>query len=172
MPGSGKSVVAGLLERKGFRIFEMGNVVREMMRKKHITITNHSIREFSLSLRKKYGNDVVAKESVKQLKKLKGNVVISGVRSINELKYFRKSIPGLILVAMVAPKETRFHRLKDRNRKDDPKTLKDFEYRETKEKVYGIPKAVKMSDFIMSNAGDRKELKKSIDIVLERLAKD
>lgn len=172
MPGSGKSIVAGFLEKKGFRIFEMGDVIRGMMRKRRIVITNHSIREFSLSLRKKYGNDVVAKESVKQLKRIKGNVVISGVRSVNELRYFKRSVPELILVAIVAPKQMRFRRLKDRKRKDDPQTTKEFEYREEKEKIYGIPKAVEMADLVVSNAESRMELRRNIDFVIKKLAKN
>ncbi len=172
MPGSGKSVVAEFLGKNGFRIFEMGDVIRGMMRKKRIVITNHSLREFSLDLRKKYGNDIVAKESVKQIKKLKGNVVISGVRSINEMKYFKKSMPEIVLVAIVAPKHTRFMRLKKRRRTDDPKTLKEFDYREEKERAYGIPRAVKIADLIVSNSGTVRELKKNIEFALRELAKD
>jgi dephospho-CoA kinase len=172
MPGSGKSIVAEFLKQKGFRIFEMGDVIRSMMKKKGIEITNHSLREFSLNLRRRYGNDIVAKESVKQLKKMKGNVVISGVRSINEMRYFKKSIPELILIALVAPKQTRFQRLKKRKRSDDPQTLKEFDYREEKETVYGIPRAVKMADLIVSNAGSIKELNASIGFALTKLAKN
>ena len=60
MPGSGKSVAADIMKKRGFKVLEMGNVVREMMRKKGIKITNKSIREFALRLREEGGRTAVA----------------------------------------------------------------------------------------------------------------
>ncbi|MFP3278516.1 MAG: AAA family ATPase [Candidatus Micrarchaeota archaeon] len=166
MPGSGKSLAAQYLVRKGFEKVEMGDVVREEMRRKKIRITNRSIREFSLLLRKKFGNDVVAKLALRELRKKKGNIVIVGLRGVGEIKYFRKRLKHFYVIALVAPKLLRYKRLRARGREDDPKNMKEFEFREAKEKRYGIDGAIRNADFVVSNTASVKQLKRDLDFLL------
>ncbi|MGC8699913.1 MAG: AAA family ATPase [Candidatus Micrarchaeia archaeon] len=166
MPGSGKSVAANYLARKGFKIVEMGDTIRERMKKEGIRITNESIREYSLSLRKRFGNDIVAKLTVQKIKGNRKNIAIIGVRSKKEMDYFRKKLGDFYVLALTAPKMVRYKRLKKRGRQDDMITMKAFRYREEKEKKYGIESAIKNADFIISNTSSLNELKKNIDAVL------
>jgi len=166
MPGSGKSLAAQYLVRKGFEKVEMGDVVREEMRRKKIRITNRSIREFSLLLRKKFGSDVVAKLALRELRKKKGNIVIVGLRGVGEIKYFRKRLKHFYVIALVAPKLLRYKRLRARGREDDPKNMKEFEFREAKEKRYGIEGAIRNADFVVSNTTSVKQLKSDLDFLL------
>jgi len=166
MPGSGKSLAAQYLVRKGFKKVEMGDVVREEMRRKKIRITNRSIREFSLLLRKKFGNEVVAKLALRGLRKKEGNIVIVGLRGVGEIKYFRKRLKHFYVIALVAPKLLRYKRLRARGREDDPKTMKEFEFREAKEKRYGIEGAIRNADFVVSNTASVKQLKSDLDFLL------
>ena len=166
MPGSGKSLAAQYLVRKGFEKVEMGDIIREEMRKKKIKITNKSIREFSLLLRKKFGNEVVARLTLRELRKKKGNIVIVGLRGVGEIEYFRKRLKHFYVIALVAPKLLRYKRLRARGRKDDPKNIKEFEFREAKEKRYGIEGAIRNADFIVSNTASAKQLKRDLDFLL------
>jgi dephospho-CoA kinase len=166
MPGSGKSLAAQYLVRKGFEKAEMGDVIREEMRKKKIRITNKSIREFSLLLRKKFGNEVVARLTLRELRKKKGNIVIVGLRGVGEIEYFRKRLKHFYVIALVAPKLLRYKRLRARGREDDPKNIKEFEFREAKEKRYGIYGAIRNADFVVSNTASVKQLKRDLDSLL------
>ena len=166
MACSGKSLAAQYLVRKGFEKVEMGDIIREEMKKKKIRITNKSIRGFSLLLRKKFGNDVVARLTLRELRKKNGNIVISGLRGIGEIEYFRKRLKHFYVIALTAPKSLRYKRLKARGRDDDPKNIKEFEFREAKEKRYGIEGAIRNADFIISNTASVKQLKKNLDFLL------
>lgn len=164
-PGSGKSTAAEYLARKGFEKIEMHTAIRNEMKKKGIKIDNKSIREFSLALRKRYGNDIVARLTLKMIKK-KRDIVIVGVRSRDELNYFRKTLKSFYVIAITAPKIERYRRLKKRGRDDDPKNMKDFEFREKKERRYGLESAIKSADFIIANTSTIEDLKREIDEVL------
>ncbi|MFP3215024.1 MAG: AAA family ATPase [Candidatus Micrarchaeota archaeon] len=172
MPGSGKSLAAQYLIRKGFEKVEMGDIIREEMKKKKMRITNKSIREFSLLLRKKFGNDVVARLTLRELRKKKGNIVIVGLRGVGEIRYFRKRMKQFYVIALVAPKSLRYKRLRARGRDDDPKNIKEFEFREAKEKRYGIEGAIRNADFIISNTSSVKQLKRDLDSLLDYIMKN
>ncbi len=168
MPGSGKTMAADRLKKRGFGIMEMGNIVRDMMNEKHIPINNTSLREFALKIRKQHGRIAVAREVVKNIRKRHGDVGIVGVRSVYEIKYFRENLDDIVVIAVEAPKPMRFMRLKARGRADDPKNQGDFEYREKKEKRYGVEGAIKQADYVVPNNGTLKKLATEIDAVLDR----
>jgi len=172
MPGSGKSLAAQYLVRKGFEKVEMGDIIREEMKKKKMRITNKSIREFSLLLRKKFGNDVVARLTLRELRKKKGNIVIVGLRGFGEIRYFRKRMKQFYVIALVAPKSLRYKRLRARGRDDDPKNIEEFEFREAKEKRYGIEGAIRNADFVVSNTSSVKQLKRDLDSLLDYIMKN
>ena len=94
--GSGKSTVAELLRRRGFKIVEMRDVVVDEMKKKGIEVDSKSLREFSTALRKRYGNAVVAKLTLKRIKGIRGDIAITGMRSAYEEAYFRKHIKAAL----------------------------------------------------------------------------
>lgn len=170
MPGSGKSVAANIMKRRGFKVLEMGNVVREMMRKKGIKITNKSIREFALRLREERGRTAVASVVAEQARgSSKGtDICIVGIRSLYEIRYFRSKLDGMGMkvVAIDAPKTTRFRRLRARGRADDPKDSDDFEYREKKERRFGVVGAIRHADFTVRNDGTMKQLEQRLENVL------
>jgi len=172
MPGSGKSLAAQYLVRKGFEKVEMGDIIREEMKKKKMRITNKSIREFSLLLRKKFGNDVVARLTLIELRKKKGNIVIVGLRGAGEIRYFRKRMKQFYVIALVAPKSLRYKRLRARGRDDDPKNIEEFEFREAKEKRYGVEGAIRNADFVVSNTSSVKQLKRDLDSLLNYIMKN
>ncbi len=162
MPGSGKSTLASILARKSFSVFEMGDVVRNMMNKEGIEINNHTIREFALRIRKEQGSTAVSKYAAREIRGIKGDVVVSGVRSTSEINYFKKHIKGSIyIVRITAPMRTRYRRMKRRHRKDEPETYKDFLWREEKEKRYGVVAAEKHVNFTVINNGNMNALSRS-----------
>ncbi|MGC8662687.1 MAG: AAA family ATPase [Candidatus Micrarchaeia archaeon] len=172
MPGSGKSLAANYLIEKGFEAVEMGDFVREKMKTEGIEITNKNIRDYALYLRKKFGKEIVAKLTINRIKGKNKNIVIVGVRSRIEIDYFKKNLGNFYVIALTAPKRLRYKRLKERGRTDDIYTIDEFNYREEKEKKYGMMSAIKSADFVISNTASQKELKKSIDAVIASIGRD
>lgn len=170
MPGAGKSEVASILQRQGFKVVEMGDAVKEMMQARGIELTNESFRTFATQIRKKYGKTVVAKETTRIVAKMKNrNICIAGIRSTYEIDYFRKRLGNIKIIAVIAPKKVRFRRLKSRQRKDDPLTKSGFRFREQKEKSWGLYDAIKRADFVITNMGTSNQLRADVKDVV-RLA--
>ncbi len=170
LPGSGKSEFASLLKKKKFNIFEMSSIVLGMMDDQGIAQTNINVREFGTNIRKKYGKDFVAKETVNRIKKLKhGKVAISGIRSKYEIDLFKKHFKNILIVALVSSPKVRFERMKKRGKTSDPKNQKDFIYREKIEKSWGFPEAIKSADCYIFNTGTIKDLEKNLNQILSML---
>ncbi len=166
MSGAGKGEVAGILKTKGYAVYELGDVIREEMRKRKIEKTPEAEKQFSIDIRKMYGDDVTSKLLLKKVKIRKGSkTVISGFRSMIDLNNVRKRFK-VVTIAVVAPTKVRFARTLARNRPQDPKTLKDFiKYRDRKEAKFGLMEVIKHADYVVANTGDRRQLRKSVLIV-------
>ncbi len=173
MPGSGKTEVSIILKEEGFRTVEMGKVVYEMMDEQGIEITPTSVPTFATALRKEHGKAFVAKEITKRIhgNTYTGKIAIIGIRSPAEIKYFRSKLDKFGIIGIVAPKKIRFERLKKRNRTDDSKKMSNFEFRESKEKGYGVLKAIDAADYIITNTGTRSQLKSDVTHVIASISK-
>jgi dephospho-CoA kinase len=171
LPGAGKSTAGRILERKGFKVYELGDIVREMMRRQRIRLTPESDREFTISLRRKYGKLVTVKHLFKRVKlDSRSKIAIIGVRSKSELDYIRRRSrrARVVTVAVVAPVKLRFARIKKRGRPDTPRTLAEFiRNRDDKEVAWGEIGAIKSADYIVSGSGTNADLKAAISNILE-----
>lgn len=175
LPGSGKSMAAKILSRKGLAIVEMGDVIRKIMSKERVN--SNEIRSYSIIMRKKYGKNVFAKKTMSEVrKKGRGSFVISGLRSVQELDFFKKNMKGVYLLALVAPLKQRFQRSKYRKNHENLRTLSRFKEREEQEKrAYvvnsgekksGPLKLVEIADFVVYNTGSIADLTRSLNTVL------
>ena len=169
MPGAGKSEVAKILEKKGFKALEMGDVIRAEMARRKIPITNKNMRAFAIAFTHNR-RTIVAQHMLRDIKKMKGkDFVISGVKRKEEVEYFKKNTPkriGFVVVAITAPEKMRYERIKARGRPDDPKTLSDFRFREKKELSMGLGVVVRNADYFILNTSTRRELGKNVDRLL------
>lgn len=171
MPGSGKTEVAKMLEDKGFRVFEMSSVIKEMMREKGIETSVKNIEDFAMGSRRKRGMAIFAVELARRIKVKKGqDVLISGMRNMDEFAYLKRYFKSMVIIALAAPKRIRFQRL----RKRDPKhviTYKEFVYREKTNVKEGMEGALRHADYIILNTGSFAELKRGVAYLLKSLEK-
>lgn len=170
--GSGKSTVAAYLKEKGFKIVEMRDAVVDEMKKRNVEVNSKSMREFATKLRKEEGNDIVARLTFEKIKKEKGNVAITGMRSTYEEAYFRSKIKDFAILAVVAPERLRFERIRKRNKPDDPKTFAEFKRIERMElngfsgkrdPSHGLGKLIEHADYVVFNTSTKANLKKDVD---------
>ncbi len=177
LPGSGKSIVAEMLKKKGFEVIELGDIWRELLKKNNIPRSDPvAAREFTRKLREKYGKDVYARYALRKIRKRRAEIAIMGVRSTYEMYYFRRHIKHIRIVALLAPMSVRFRRLKRRGKPEDPKTLKGFRWLEQREKrgfmkakseeKHGVMHVIREADFVIANTASIEKLKENITDVI------
>ncbi|HIQ13642.1 MAG TPA: dephospho-CoA kinase [Thermoprotei archaeon] len=150
-PGSGKSVFSSVGRKLGLKVFTMGDVVREEAKQRYGIVDKFTLGKVARELRDEYGDDAIAIILSRKISKIRDKVVIiDGIRSMDEIKIFSK-IGKVYIIAILAKKITRFHRLVNRRREDDVKTYEDFVLRELRENNFGILDVIENSDVYILN---------------------
>ncbi len=180
LPGSGKSITAKMLERRGFEVIELGDIWRELLKKNNISRFDPiATREFTRKVRQRFGKDIYAKYAFRKIQKKRKKIAIMGVRSTYEMDYLRKRIKHINIIALLAPMSVRFGRLKARGKPEDPKDLKGFKWLETREKrgfmkarseeKHGIMHIIKEADFVIANTSTMANLDSNITKMLKEI---
>ena len=170
MPGAGKTLAAGYAKQMGYPTIVMGDVVRALTLKMGLKPTPKNVGKAMLKIRKDHGPAAVAESCILLIKKMPSNIVIiEGVRSLDEVKAFKKSFPNFTLIALHASQQTRFKRLNKRNRSDDSQLWKVFAERDSRELGVGLGSAIASADYMFVNEGTIAELHKNIKKLLERI---
>jgi len=166
MPGSGKTTVADALKSDGFQIISMGDVVREEAKRQGLALDGVTLGKLMLKLRKDLGLGAVAHLIARKMQHDHETLVaIDGLRSTHEVDVLKKH--GIVKVlAIHAPKESRFRFLRSRRRTDAPRSQDEFDTRDKREIDVGLGEAISFSDSVITNDGTIKDLqKRALDIV-------
>lgn len=169
MPGSGKSEAVRIFMDHGLSAVNMGDVVREDARSRGKPVTPESLGEVSVSLRREYGEEEIARRCISRIKKelaIGKDVIVEGVRSLKEIKYFKKNLmAAFYIVAIHSSPLTRYDRLKSRGRGDDPADWETFEKRDLRELGYGMGSAIALADYMVVNEESLEDLRDKIEDV-------
>jgi len=119
LTGSGKSTAVEYFTEKGFPKVYFGGVIIDAMKEAGIEINAENERAFREEFREKHGKDAVALKIVEQIHHLadagQHRIIADGIYTWTEYKVMKKEFPGeLALVALVAPRHTRYHHLSQR----------------------------------------------------------
>lgn len=168
MPGAGKATVKEIVQKIGYSVVVMGDEIREETKRRKLKPTPENIGMVMLKLREEEGPYVVAKRCIPKIEKAKGRVVIvDGIRSPHEVEEFKRRFPNFTLLAIYASPETRFQRLFQRKRSDDPKGWETFMERDLRELNVGLGNAIATADYVIVNEGTKTQLKRKVREVLE-----
>lgn len=152
MPGAGKSLVVEIAQELGYSIITMGDVIREETKKRGLDPTPHNVGKVMLNLRAEGGNYVVAKKCIPKIEQEKNDrILVDGLRSLYEADIFKEHFSTFTLVAVHAPPQIRFNRLKLRNRSDDPQNWEVFHERDMRELGVGLGNVIAMAEMILIN---------------------
>ena len=170
LPGSGKSEAVEYLTEKGHPKVYFGGVVLDAMTTAGIEHTPENEQPFREELRVREGKDFVAKRIIEELHRLidagQKRIVADGLYTWTEYKLLKHEFPGeLIVVAVVAPKHIRHHRLTIRPLR--PLTIEeanDRDWAEIENLEKGGPIAI--ADHYIVNDGSLEELHEQIDDIL------
>ena len=174
LAGSGKSTAVEHFTEKGFPKVYFGGVVLDAMSEAGLEHTEENEKSFRVELRRKYGNDVVANRIVEQIQHLvaagQHRIIADGIYSWTEYKILKKAFPGeLTLVAIVAPRQTRYHRLA--NREVRPLTSSEAYDRDSAE-IETVEKGgpIAIADHYIINDGSTEDFHIQLDKLVDDLA--
>lgn len=170
LAGSGKSSAVDYLTSKHIPKIYLGGIIYEAMNQAGIEITPESQQQFREDIRAKEGKDFVVKRAIQQthdlIKAGQHRVVLDGLYTWTEYKLLKREFPGeLHVVAIVAPKRLRHHRLANRPKRpftEAEASQRDWSEIENLEK--GGPIAI--ADHYIVNDGDLDALHNRIDAVV------
>jgi len=171
MTGAGKSELAGLFERHGFKRIRFGDVTEEELSKKGLELNEENERYIRQQLRKEHGMAAYAKLNLAKIdSSLKSsNVVIDGLYSWEEYILLKEYYTGqFTTVAIWASPATRYGRLAHRTKR--PLTLEEAANRD-KSEIENINKGgpIAIADFTIVNEVSLEELEKQTERVLSAL---
>jgi len=170
MPGVGKATVKEMVERLGYPVVVMGDEIREETQRRGLKLTPENVGMVMLKLREEEGPAVVAKRCLPKIEKAMGKVVVvDGIRSLHEVNEFKRHFPNFTLIAIHASPETRFQRLFQRKRSDDPEGWETFMERDLRELSVGLGSAIATADRMIINEGTKAQLDRRVRDVLEEV---
>lgn len=176
----GKGVlVEYLIKKLGFVSFSLSSILHEELKKKNIKeFTRKTLQDMGDKLRKRYGDDVLARRAIEVLKRQgEKHVVIEGIRNPGEIEFLKKN-PAFILIGVKANREIRFKRLLQRAKPWDPKTWADFVKVDRRDLGVGqkksgqqVGKCLAYCDYVLTNNKDKKDFERKVRELMKRVFK-
>ncbi len=169
MSGAGKTTLAQMFEGESYKVITMGDVIRDLAEERGLEPLPDVLGAIAREIRNEGGDAAVAERCVEKLRKMSGDVfVVDGIRSMSEVDVFGKTL-DIALVAVHASPETRYRRLRDRGRSDDPGDREAFHKRDLRELGFGMGRAIALADHMVVNEGTIEDLKRAFKGLLGRL---
>jgi dephospho-CoA kinase len=170
MPGSGKSLVVETAQELGYAIVGMGDVIREETAKRGLELTPQNVGKVMLQLREEGGNSIIAQKCIPKIEEQNSTkVLVDGLRSMYEADAFKAHFAKFTLVAVHASPETRFKRLFNRRRSDDPDVWEVFHDRDMRELSVGVGNVIAMAEQIIVNDNSMEQVKAKVEETLQRI---
>ena len=170
LAGAGKSVAVDYVTEKGYPKVYFGGVILDALTEAGLEHTQENEKQFREEIREREGKDFVAQRIIKQIHGLiaagQHRIVADGLYSWTEYKVLKHEFPGeLELVAIVAPKRLRHHRLLTRPVR--PLTQTESDQRDWAE-IEGIEKGgpIAIADHFIINDGTIEHMHEQVDKVL------
>ena len=172
MPASGKSEAAAIARESGYRVVNMGDVVRDEVRRLGLEPTDENLGGTGTRLRQNEGPEAIARRCVPKLRGLTTDtIVIDGVRNIEEVDLFKQEFrDAFFLLHITSSTRNRRARINVRGRTDD--TLmhdNGLTIRDQRELGWGMDESIKRADVSIENNGTLEEFREKIQKILEQL---
>lgn len=170
MPASGKGVVADVVKEMGYPVVNMGDFIREEVKRLGLELTDENLGNTGTRLRQKDGPSAIARLTILKLRRTNTNfAVIDGVRNIEEVDLFKKEFgDDFLLINIESSREDRLARIRKRGRADD--RLMDEErlrIRDERELGWGMGESIKNADLTIVNDGTLYQLRKKVKKIIE-----
>ena len=169
MPGSGKSLVVQAIQKEGYEVVTMGDVIREETAKRGLELNPANVGKVMLELRAEGGDRIIAERCIPKIGQTQSRkVIVDGIRSYAEVETFQTRLQNFVLVTVHSSPQTRFERLSTRGRSDDPKLWSVFHERDMRELSVGIGQAIALAEYVIINDGTKEALDAEVTEVLRK----
>ena len=170
--GSGKDTVAAFFEKRGYKNYSYGDLLRAASLSAGRTVERHDLQLTRQEHDAKYckehfPNIIVEKIVADKCEK----AIISGIRNPEDAivpkKHFGKD---MILIFVDADAEVRYTRLKKRGREGDPTAFSAFSRQESRERrIFDFKTTEKLCDVAVKNNSSLNRLEKNIEKIMEKI---
>jgi dephospho-CoA kinase len=166
LAGGGKDTFAQYLESNySFYKFNMSDILGVELKKLGQEDNKDNRSHLGVELREKHGKDIVLRMVLDHIKGY-DKVVLTGMRSPEEVDTIRSHYPSFVLVAI----DTDIKKRWKRRMPDDPPTLESFIARDERDiKHMGLGEVMKMANYRLSNESDLNSFHKYIDSLMRKL---
>lgn len=161
--GAGKKTITDYLKKRGFAYFHLGDEIREIAKQEGIEINRKNLQDLGNRLRREMGGGAIAYFIKNKIYVLGyDDAVIDSIRNPQEVEMLRQ-IDNFFLVAVDSSQQTRFKRIKERNRESDPQTWEEFlnvdarDFGEEDENGQQVGKCIQLADYHLENNESVKE---------------
>lgn len=167
--GAGKGTVANYIQEKGYTYTSCSDYLRKELRKLGIEENVDNLKALGDSLREKYGPGHIAEEL---LKTITGPTIVDSLRHPGEILALKNNSKSFILIAVDAPIEVRYERVKARKRAGDMVSFDVF-VRQEKDQMEGkggqiqLVECFKLADYQLVNDQDVPYLYHKVDQILK-----
>lgn len=173
LTGSGKSSAVDYLTSKGYPKVYFGGIVLDAMTEAGLEHTQENEQPFREELREREGKDFVVNRIVTQIRGLidagQRRIIADGLYTWTEYKILKREFPGeLTVVAVVAPKHLRHHRLTMRPVR--PLTVEEADQRDWAE-IENLEKGgpIAIADHYIINNGNLDHFHEQIDTEVDHI---
>ena len=155
---SGKTTLVEVLQKLGYQLVTLSDMVREEARKLGIEEKRENLMNVGQILRQKGGPGILGFRALEKINFHGGDMwIVDGIRNPAEVEELRKH-PDFILVANTAPEQMIIDRIKSRKRSDD--TFDEFSIKRKLRREMGegepeggqqVGKCIEMADHVFEN---------------------
>ena len=174
--GAGKGKVVSFFTSKGYSHFSVRDFLLKEIEKRNMPAVRDSAIKVANLLRREKSPSYLIEQVYEEAKKQDKNIIIESLRTPAEVAYL-KSIPHSFLIAIDAPQNIRYERIKNRNGNFDKISFEQFADEDTRESASKDPSegnieaCIKLADFVVQNDGTVDELNGRLEQIFERLDK-
>ena len=164
MPASGKNIARLYAESKGIPYFATGDLVRAEVKSRGLQGPQQTAA-VSTELRGMDGMGITRMALAAALRSAKPVVFLEGMRSRPEIELIHGKAETVV-IAFVAPRQTRLRRVMERERDDDSAAA--FDIRDLREIEYGVSVPVALADEYILNTGTVEEALGHLDRIVRK----
>ena len=173
MCGSGKSIASDYYEELGYQKVYFGGVTMAKLKEAGLEINPENERAMREGLRKEYGMAAYAIILLPKIEELlsKGNVILDGLYSWDELKVLKEKFFNLKVIAIVVNKDKRYSRLANRE-------IRPFNNEEAKDRditeIENLAKAgpIAYADYYILNDDNLEKYYKDLDDITKFISEE
>lgn len=166
MPAAGKNIAAEYAQKRQYPLFSTGDFVRKEIRRRGCVADPETSAAISTEMRGADGLGVTRLAVEEALKQKADFVLLEGIRSWSEIEFIRSHAP-CTLVAILAPRNVRLNRVKQRGRDDD--SAEHFDERDRREIEYGVAVCIALADAYVLNDCTMGDALKQLDGIVKNL---